>query len=697
VVAVAASTGLPTAYHGHVQEAWYAALGDWQEHVADLIWPLSNYTYNQIRRDPQVAAVINAYSLPIRRSTWAVDPTGCRDEVARLVADDLGLPVLGDDQPGPARVRGVSWAEHLRVALLHLTFGHYGFEMLARLDGDGRARLVALADRPPSTITNLHVNDNGDLLGVSQDNRLFESAPQISADRLLWYCHDREGAQWQGTSLLRPVFPAWLLKRECQRILGTSSRRFGMGVPTLRALPGTAPTPEQMALAGQVAQQMRGGEHAGAAIPPGFVVELLGMQGGAPDTLGFLKWLDQQISRSALAQFLDLGGQTSHGSFSLGASFIDLFTLSIAAAAEYMADVVTRQVAARLVEWNWDDTENVPAVTVSDIGTKHEVTADAIQQLVSVGAIQPDPALDAYLRTTFQLPMRDPSTPWRAPALKQTSATPADAAQIEEADAKVTASGRKPRGRRTPSAHGQLELPVAAADQPAVADDDLQAATDDLLAEWPAIAEPMVSSLADQAGQTAEFGNVAALGSLAVSAVVVAGIATALAAAMNGHGSRTARSLLPGNRKPPPDPGATQIGATAQATAGILASTYANAAARVALQRPGADAATVETAVRDALDAMSAAPTGVVADHLGAALHAAEGAALIDLCAKHPPKRLIADELRDSPTCCAACKAADGTEFPELAAALEVYGNGAQLTACAGGSRCRGRLIPKWT
>jgi hypothetical protein len=49
---------------------------------------------------------------------------------------------------------------------------------------------------------------------------------------------------------------------------------------------------------------------------------------------------------------------------------------------------------------------------VTDIGTKHEITADALLQLMQAGAITADPALEEYVRKAYQLPQR--STPWGA-------------------------------------------------------------------------------------------------------------------------------------------------------------------------------------------------------------------------------------------------------------------------------------------
>jgi hypothetical protein len=80
---------------------------DIYEQIPDLTWPSSVQTYARMRHDPQLKAVLAAYTLPIRRATWAVDPAGCRDEVVQVVADDLGVPILGTT-PTPGRRGGVA-------------------------------------------------------------------------------------------------------------------------------------------------------------------------------------------------------------------------------------------------------------------------------------------------------------------------------------------------------------------------------------------------------------------------------------------------------------------------------------------------------------------------------------------------------------------------------------------------------------
>jgi hypothetical protein len=223
----------PTQDIGRLDDLNYGLwLGEALEVIPDLIWPKSVETYARMRFDPQLTGVLASYSLPIRRATWALDPAGCRDEVVELVADDLGLPILGSDtEPGPARRRGVRWAEHLRLALLSLTYGFMPFERRYAVQ-DGRARLVNLGERMPHSVSAINLTRDGRVESIAQD--VATSRP-IPANRLVWYVNDREGSNWAGRSAMRAAYGPWLLKHETWRVHATSIRRFGMGVPSVEA------------------------------------------------------------------------------------------------------------------------------------------------------------------------------------------------------------------------------------------------------------------------------------------------------------------------------------------------------------------------------------------------------------------------------------------------------------------------------
>lgn len=385
---------------------WGGILADVLEHVPELAWPTSIETYSHMRRDPALTAVIDGYSLQLRRAQWQLDGRGCRDEVVKLVADDLGLPVAdAEEEPTGARTRGLSWNEHLRAALLSLVYGHMPFEIAAEFR-EGKARLTTVAERMPHTIEQIHIDVNtGELKGITQRLGKHLGVPEISAKNMVWYAHNREGISWQGTSLLRPAYGSWLFKREMIRAHAIANRRWSAGVPTMEALPGTVATTAQMEQAQRMASAARAGDQAGVAVPPGFRFVIAGVTGSLPDTLGFIKWLDQQMSRAVLMGHLDLG-QTETGSRALGQSFIEYLVLSLEAIAEHIADVATRQMVARLVAWNWGEDEPVPLIRAAGVGSRRDVTAESLQMLMASGALSSDPGLEEWIRKEYRLPER---------------------------------------------------------------------------------------------------------------------------------------------------------------------------------------------------------------------------------------------------------------------------------------------------
>jgi hypothetical protein len=377
----------------------YDALAlDLFENVPELTFPLSLATYSKMRNDPQISTVLKAYTYPLRSATYAINPKGCRDEVVELCADAWGLPIAGDnDGPGPARRRGVQWDDHLRIALLMLPFGFSPFAQRYEIGGDpARARLAELSERLPQTITDIETNDDGSLKGIKQNGQ----KELIPANHLLWYVHEREGAAWQGRPMIRESYGPWLLKNEMLRVLGQSNRRFGMGVPEVQAPPGAPPA--DVTQAAQIAAGFRAGDQAGIGMPSGFSFNLKGMTGSAPDTLGFIRYLDSAIAASVLANVLSLPDAAT-GNRALGDTIIGLLQMSWKTTAREITGPAT-QLNVQMVDYNFGEDEPVPAVLCTDIN-RPEVTSEAISSLVTCGALTPELGLENDLRIRYSLPV----------------------------------------------------------------------------------------------------------------------------------------------------------------------------------------------------------------------------------------------------------------------------------------------------
>ncbi len=386
-------------YANTTTSGWWAAAA--QEDTPELRWPASVPVYDRMRRqDAQAASVLRAVTMPVRRTRWRIDPAGTRDEVAEHVAQDLRLPIMGQSEPPAGRSRDrFSWGEHLQLALLSLSFGHMFFEQRYRIV-NGKARLHKLAPRMPSTLSAINVAADGGLVSIEQ----YGGNRPIPVTRLVAYVHDREAGNWYGSSLLRPAYKHWVIKDRLLRVQAQTVERNGMGVPLYKG----GPKDKDLDAGRKLATDWRSGEDSGAAVPEGSDLLLRGVDGDLPDADAPIRYHDEQIARAVLAHFLNLGTQT--GSWALGTTFADFFTLSLQTVAEGIADVANQHVVEDLVDLNFGLDEPAPRVVPDEIGSRHAVTAQAMKLLIDAGAVVVDRALEEHLRQTYGLPGRDEST-----------------------------------------------------------------------------------------------------------------------------------------------------------------------------------------------------------------------------------------------------------------------------------------------
>jgi len=405
-------TEIGYAWQGSGGGGWW----DWEpdESTPELRWPQSLQVFDAMRsQDSQVASVLRAVVQPVLLTPWRLDPCGARDEVTAWVSEDLGLPIVGaTPRPAPRTRDRFSWPEHLRHALLMLVYGHMYFEQVYRVDDDGRrARLRKLAPRMPKTIEKIDVAEDGGLVSVSQWGTMAgPRARPMPVNRLVGYVHEREAGNWVGRSLLRAGYKNWLIKDRLLRVQAQTIERNGMGIPVYEA----AEKEKSLDKGQEIATSWRSGEAAGAAIPNGAKIRLVGVEGDLPDANPAIRYHDEQIAKGVLAHFLTLGTQT--GSWALGATFADFFTLSLQALAQAVADTASQHIVEDLVDVNFGVDEPAPKIVFDEIGSRQTATAAALKMLVDAGILRPDPVLEQAARQQHGLPPNPDPTPDYEPA-----------------------------------------------------------------------------------------------------------------------------------------------------------------------------------------------------------------------------------------------------------------------------------------
>ena len=388
----------------------------------ELLWPNTVRVFTRMgREDGRLASVLQALTLPVRRTDWRIDPNGARDAVVEHVATDLGLRIVGADenQPTPRQRGRFSWSKHLAQSLSYLRYGHSLFETVYRVEG-GMVHLDRLSPRPQSSIAQWHVGRDGDLLGVEQwPAGLFvgrgftvqvagPGAGIIPGDRLVCYSRDPEPGMWTGESVLRPAYKHWIAKDELMKIEIAAARRHGIGVPVAWTPPELDDNEAAISQYQQTASAYRGGSSAGMGLPSEAKFSIMSPNGTPMDPRRAIEYHDHQMAIASLAHFLNLDGKG--GSYALASVQADTFIQSVSVVADTIRDTVQASVIEPLVDWNWGVDEPCPRLVFDEIGSRQDATAAALQMLVNAGLLTPDRRLEAFVREASGLPTPDPET-----------------------------------------------------------------------------------------------------------------------------------------------------------------------------------------------------------------------------------------------------------------------------------------------
>lgn len=721
------------------------------EHVPELAWPTSVNAFERMRTDSQIAGLLAGITLPIRRYNWMIDPADADESMARMIAEDLALPMIGDASSGEVvkSVSSFNHDDHLRHALLALVFGFMPTEIVGRIE-DGVWRMSKLAPRLPRTISSIKVEPSGDLHGIQQINMMQEE--YIPDDHLVYFAWDKEGAQWSGRSILRPLYRNWLIKDRLLRIDAMKHERNGMGVPIAKA-PENASKAQMDALQ-NITQELKAGESAGTALPPGADVMLKGVQGSLPDTIASVRYHDESMAKALLMMFMSLGTSES-GSRALGDSFIDYFTLAQDAVAYWYVSTMQRQFIERWMLWNVGEGASMPRLVFDNSQARALAVADLVS-LIDAGAITVDADLEASIRESHKLPVRadreaprgqpygydlelgiltvderraqlglpplpegvgEQTVPQSQSVLEvETVEDIADVEQEAEAAEPVTAAkvsqikkvwkrikaaytsdsdyeyaDRLPKDR--PVRRMLYEHEIQAATDFGKMDEQWNSALDTLLEDWSGIKEQQIESLLEQIEEA--DGDYEALAAIHTPSDLGK---QNLLEAMNAYADASSNEAIKEAerqgvklKKPAAKEYNLFFEARAAAITSLMNDAISQSAARTAVRMTSqyTETSVVVDQVRERLEALS---DSYARDNLGSALSSAQNEARAATFGNtEEPVFFYSSELLDSNTC-TPCSQIDGKKYGSLEEALQDYPEGG-YNECVGGTRCRGMLV----
>jgi len=437
---------------------------DTEEIVPALVWPNSVRTYSEMRSDTQIGALYKATTLGLRKFQWLIDPNGAEDAMVQKISQDYNLPILGEEVDVRERgrmKRRFSFRDHMRKAFYAGIWGHYYFEQVGYIgDGqkgrpdDGLWHLRKLAERPPRTIQDFRIAEDGGLVSIIQNipkaGAGWGMLPEIPVDNLVGYVWEQEGGNWVGRSWFRECYKNWLIKDRLMRIDAINHERAG-GVPYIEAHPGASL--DEIRALDQMAQRFRIGDTAGGAVPAGAKFQIA--KGTNSSVVESMKYHDEAMARLFMLMVMQLG-QTKTGSRALGSTFVDFWGGGLEAIAWWFADTFNEYVIEDDIDWNWG--EDIPQVPILVFEFDPELVVEDLVKLIQAGAIQVDDELEAALRKEMGLPqagtprlgVKDQAALDQAQAQMDQQAQQFDQQQVAQQAQKTPtgkgASGQPPKG-----------------------------------------------------------------------------------------------------------------------------------------------------------------------------------------------------------------------------------------------------------
>lgn len=390
-------------------EMWGGSIR-WVDYNPAMTGPQFFDTIDKMRRgDGSIAAVMKLIKLPFLRATWKImthDPDD-NDPQNRLIAEVCQHKLLDID------AMQNTWDERLRDILLMFDYGFTVQEKVFYVDDDGFLRFSKMGLRMARTIEEFRANPDGSLKSIVQQAYKGDTMKrmEIPANVACVWSWDKEGDNYWGQSVLRPIYKHWFYKEELYRIDAVRLDRWGIGIPKGMVKEGKTLKPGERANMEKILSGLRGNERAYFMHPEEIEIDILIPKGSASD-LGLMDSVnhhDIMEFRTVLGQFMTTGSQ-EHGNYGSTKSYADMFLFAMQAAANFIQEQFSKQIIRQFCDLNFDmKNRPYPVLRAADI-QKIEIglLSESLNRLSQGKLITPDDDLESFLRKLYGWPRQDP-------------------------------------------------------------------------------------------------------------------------------------------------------------------------------------------------------------------------------------------------------------------------------------------------
>lgn len=385
----AMGVGMGSTAYGADSKSAMNLIGLTENEQPDMLPPMRFQTFDMMtREDAAVKSASWLVTQPIRAAEWVLVPGNAPED--KMIADSLAWQFGLHDETG---LLDLSWREQLAQKLLMVRYGCMfeeimlsdGIEIWYDADNDPHPirPFVRLAPRFPQSIKMPDGITTDPITGMirSFEQWLPKTRP-IPGRKMAAYVLDKEGNDWLGTSMLRPMYGSWRLKRAVMISAGIGWDRFAFGTPVVRYPKGGGPARRKEAE--NIGRNWRTHERGYFVLEGprehGWDVSIEG-GGQMQDPTPLIHVYNEEIASAAMQHFIVLGS-TSGGNRALGDSLSEPYYMFLNSIADDVATATMKHIFRKWVDMNWGPQFEVPKLNVSKIASRNvAVLAAAIAAL----------------------------------------------------------------------------------------------------------------------------------------------------------------------------------------------------------------------------------------------------------------------------------------------------------------------------
>ena len=378
-----------------------------EEYLHNLRGMEAAEVWDKMRRsESQVAMLMAAITNPIKSASWEIEPASQDPEHVKQA--ELIKEIL---------FTGIDFETFKHEAMTFVPFGFSIFEVVHNVVFNHPKfgtfnGLQSIGFRSQKTILSWNLErKSGKLLAVDQQ-AYGDVADNVTipGDFLIVFTNQKEGDNYEGISVLRPMYGAYQRKQLYLKLTAIGVEKYAVGTPIGTVPKGKEGTPD-FAKFKEVLESYTSHEKAYITKPEGWDIELQKTEFNADKIVQILQFENTEMINSVVANFLALGTGGNGGAFALSNDLSDFFTAGIQNYADIVACGLNRKLIPDLCKLNYGQLDAYPKIKVTGISDKAgKELSEIISTLVGSKTITPDMPLEEFLRRQYKLPKQDKTT-----------------------------------------------------------------------------------------------------------------------------------------------------------------------------------------------------------------------------------------------------------------------------------------------